>query len=301
MPYLKLKKSYIFSFALCILCFSSCVMYYHTNEVRDNFKKSINQINTLSEKVNSDYKSKSALYNELLSNIINQNLEPFKSISVEKIAFNNAYKAIGTKKSEVFSLNKRFEKIASGKSKIQSSEPEWDELKAIKKQMSQKGEEMNTLLKEYTKISNQLGNKITQSGFRSINKTEFIDQIKRNQESLKTSISEIFKNVNIYRTEIENAYNNKLINDSIYNLKSTILNEMSVLTSTVKEANKSLQMHKVRFLEKTKNHKKVWTGENTIANESLVEIEKQIRIIKSAKEQFNTLSKKLNLLEIERQ
>ena len=69
--------------------------------------------------------------------------------------------------------------------------------------------------------------------------------------------NEIFKNVNIYRTEIENAYNNKLINDSIYNLKSTILNEMSVLTSTVKEANKSLQMHKVRFLEKTKNHEKV--------------------------------------------
>ena len=301
MPYLKLKKSYILSFTLCILCFSSCVIYYHTNEVRDNFKKSINQISTLSGKVHSDYKSKSALYNELLSNIINQNLEPFKSISVEKIAFNNAYKAIGTKKSEVFSLNKRFEKIASGKSKIQSSEPEWDELKAIKKQMSQKGEEMNTLLREYTKISNQLGNKITQSGFSSINKTEFIDQIKRNQESLKTSISEIFKNVNIYRIEIENAYNNKLINDSIYNLKWTIINEMSVLTSTVKEANETLQMHKVRFLEKTKNHEKVWTGENTIANESLVEIKKQIRIIKSAQEQFNTLSKKINLLEIERQ
>ena len=301
MPYLKLKKSYILSFALCILCFSSCVMYYHTNEVRDNFKKSINQISTLSGKVHSDYKSKSALYNELLSNIINQNLEPFKSISVEKIAFNNAYKAIGTKKSEVFSLNKRFEQIASGKSKIQSNEPEWDELKAIKKQMSQKGEEMNMLLKEYTKISNQLGNKITQSGFRSINKTEFIDQIKRNQESLTTSISEICKNVNIYQTEIENAYNNNLINDSIYNLKSAILNEMSVVTRTVKEANKSIQMHKARFLEKTKNHEKVWTGENTIANESLVEIKKQIRIIKSAQAQFNTLSKKLNVLEIERQ
>ena len=102
MPYQKLKKSYILSFALCILCFSSCVMYYHTNEVRANFKKSINQINTLSEKVNSDYKSKSALYYELLSNIINQNLEPFKSISVEKIAFNNAYKAIGKKKAKYF-------------------------------------------------------------------------------------------------------------------------------------------------------------------------------------------------------
>jgi len=295
MPYLKLKKSYIFSFALCILCFSSCVMYYHTNEVRDNFKKSINQINTLSAKVYSDYKSKSALYNELLSNIIDQNLEPFKTISVEKIAFNNVYMAIGTKKSEVFSLNKRFEKIASGKSKIQSSEPEWDELKAIKKQMSQKGEEMNTLLREYTKISNQLGNKIKQSGFRSINKTEFIDQINRNQESLKTSISEIFKNVNIYRTEIENAYNNKLINDSIYYLKLTILNEMSVVTRTVKEAKKSIQMHESHFLEKTKNHEKVWTGENTIVNESLIEIKKQIRIIKSAQAQFNTLSKNLNI------
>ena len=301
MPYLELKKSYILSFVLCILCFPSCVMYHHTNEVRDSFKKSINQMNTLSGKVYSDYKIKSALYNELLSNIVNQNLEPFKSISVEKKAFSNAYKAIRTKKSEVFSLNKRFEQIASGKSKIQSNEPEWDELKAIKKQMSQKGEEMNALLREYTKISNQLGNKITQSGFHSINKTEFIDQIKRNQESLTTSISEICKNVNIYQTEIENAYNNNLINDSIYNLKSTILNEMTVVTRTVKEANKSIQMHKARFLEKTKNHEKVWTGENTIANESLVEIKKQIRIIKSAQAQFNTLSKKLNVLEIERQ
>ena len=46
-------------------------------------------------------------------------------------------------------------------------------------------------------------------------------------------------------------------------LKSTILNEMNVVTRTVKEANKSIQMHKARFLEKTKNHEKVWTGENT--------------------------------------
>ena len=289
-----LKKSFVLSFTLSILCFNSCVMYYHTNEVRDNFKKSVNQINTLSAKVYSDYKSKSALYNELSSNIVNQSLEPFKSISAEKTAFNNAHKAIEVKKSEVISLNKRFEKIASGKSKIQSSEPEWDELKDIKKKMSQKGEEMNTLLSEYTKFSNQLGNKITQSGFRPMNKIEFIDQIKKNQEALKTSISEIFKNVNIYRTEIDNAYNNKLINDSIYDLKSTILNEMSAVTRTAEEANKSLRMYKGRFLEKTKNQEKIWTGENTLANESLVEIKKQIGIIQNAQAQFNTLSKKLN-------
>ena len=161
MPYLiKLKKSYTLSFALSILCLCSCVMYYHTNEVRENFKKSINQINTLSGKVYSDYKSKSALYKELQSNIVNQSLEPFKSISAEKTALNNAYKPIGTKKSEMLSLNKRFEKIASGKSKIQSNEPEWGELKEIQKQISQKGEEMNTLTSEYTNSSIQLGNKI---------------------------------------------------------------------------------------------------------------------------------------------
>jgi chromosome segregation ATPase len=269
-------------------------MYYHTNEVRDNFKKSINQINTLSGKVYSDYKSKSALYKELQSNIVNQSLEPFKSISTEKTAFNNAYKAIGAKKSEVLALNKRFEKIASGKSKIQSNEPEWGELKDIKKQMSQKGEEMNTLTSEYTNFSNQLGNKITQSGFRPMNKTEFIDQIKKNQETLKTSLGEIFKNVDKYRTEIENAHNNKLINDSIYDSKSTILNEMTMITKKVKEANNSLRMNKARFQEKTKNQEKIWTGKNTIAHESLEEIKKQIGIIKAAQGQFNALSNKLN-------
>ena len=295
MPYfIDRKKSYALYFTLSILCFSSCVMYYHTNEVRDNFKKSINQINNLSGKVYSDYKSKSALYEELQSNIVNQSLEPFKSISAEKTAFNNAYKAVGTKKSEVLSLNKKFEKMASGKSKIQSNEPEWDKLKDIKKEMAQKGEEMNTLMSEYTKASNQLGNKITQSGFRPMNKTEFIDQIKKNQESLKTSISEIFKNVDIYRREIENAYKNKLINDSIYDSKSTILNEMTLVTRTVKEANKSLRIHKARFQEKTKNQEKVWTGENTLAHESLEQIKKQIAIIQSAQTQFNALSKKLN-------
>ena len=160
--------------------------------------------------------------------------------------------------------------------------------------MAQKGEEMNTLMSEYTKASNQLGNKITQSGFRPMNKTEFIDQIKKNQESLKTSISEIFKNENIYQTEIENAYKNKLINDSIYDSKSTILNEMTVVTRTVKEANKNLHMHKARFQEKTKNQEKVWTGENTLAHESLEQIKKQIGIIQSAQTQFNALSNKLN-------
>ena len=291
---INLKKSYVISIALCILCLSSCVMYYHTNEVRDNFNKSINQINTLSGNVYSDYKSKSSLYKELASNIVNQSLEPFNSISVEKTAFNQVYKAIETKKIEVLSLNKRFEKITSEKSKIKSNEPEWNELRDIKKQMSQKGEEMNTLLGEYNKVSNQLGNKITQSGFRPIDKTEFIDQINENQELLKTSTSEIFKKVNSYRKEIENAYMTKIINDSIYDLKLTILNEMTVATKTVKEANDSLLIYNALFQEKTRNHDKVWIGENTLADKSLKEIKKQIGIIKSAKAQFNTLSKKLN-------
>ena len=291
---INLKKPYVISIALCILCLSSCVMYYHTNEVRDNFNKSINQINTLSGNVYSDYKSKSSLYKELASNIVNQSLEPFNSISVERTAFNQAYKAIGEKKSEVLSLNKRLEKMTSGKSKIQSNEPEWNELRDIKKQMSQKREEMNTLLGQYNKVSNQLGNKITQSGFRPIDKIEFIDQINENQELLKTSTSEIFKNVNSYRTEIDNAYKTKIINDSIYDLKSTILNKMTVLARTVKEANNSLLIYNARFQEKTKNHEKVWIGENTLADKSLKEIKKQIGIIQSAQAQFNTLSKKLN-------
>ena len=291
---INLKKSYVISIALCILCLSSCVMYYHTNEVRDNFNKSINQINTLSGNVYSDYKSKSSLYKELASNIVNQSLEPFNSISVEKTAFNQVYKAIETKKIEVLSLNKRFEKITSEKSKIKSNEPEWNELRDIKKQMSQKGEEMNTLLGEYNKVSNQLGNKITQSGFRPIDKTVFIDQINENQELLKTSTSEIFKKVNSYRKEIENAYMTKIINDSIYDLKLTILNEMTVATKTVKEANDSLLIYNALFQEKTRNHDKVWIGENTLADKSLKEIKKQIGIIQSAQDQFNTLSKKLN-------
>ena len=44
----------------------------------------------------------------------------------------------------------------------------------------------------------------------------------------------------------------KIINDSIYELKLTILNEMTVATKTVKEANDSLLIYNALFQEKTK-------------------------------------------------
>ena len=51
--------------------------------------------------------------------------------------------------------------------------------------MSQKWEEINGVIKKYTNYSNQIGNNIKNSGFQSMDKIEFINQIEKNQESLK--------------------------------------------------------------------------------------------------------------------
>ena len=285
----KIKTSSMFFVAL-----NSCVMYYNTSEIRNNLKKNIEQFNSVADKAKSDFKNKSNTYKDLSEFILDKNLEPFKPISDEMKNLNNYFTAINDKKIEVLALKKRFEKITNGKTKIKSNQPEWDEIKHIKKQMSQKGEEINVVINKYTNCSNQIGNNIKNSGLKPMNKIAFINQIQKNQESLNLSIQEIFKNVDLYRLKINKAYNNKFINDSIYNFKLVVLNDMNILIEEVEKANELLLFYKRKFIDKTKNKHTIWIGENTFANQALNEIKKQIVIIKSAKNDFNTLSVKLN-------
>ena len=290
----KLKTSSIFFLALIFIVLNSCVMYYNTSEIRNNFKKNIDQFNRIADKSKIDFKNKSNTYKDLSEFILDRNLEPFKSISDEMKNLNNYFTAINDKKIEVLALKKRFEKITNGKTKIKSNESEWDEIKAIKKQMSQKGEEINVVINKYSNYSNHVGNNIKNSGLKPMDKIEFINQIEKNQESLKLSIQEIFKNVDLYRLKINKAYNNKIINDSIYNFKLVVLNDMNILIEEVEKANELLLFYKRKFIDTTKNKRKIWIGENTFANQALNEIKKQIVIIKSAKNEFNKLSVKLN-------
>ena len=273
---------------------NSCVVYYNTSEIRNNFNKNISQINNIAAKANSDYKTKSNIYKDLSEFILDRNLEPFKTISQKMQSLDNSFKAINDKKKELLVIKERFEKITNGKTKIKSNQPEWDELKNIKKQLPQKGEEISIEIKNYTIYSNQIGNNIKNSGLKPMDKIEFIKQIEKNQESLKSSIQEILKNVDLYKVKVEKAYNNNFINDSIYNFKLILLNEMNILIVKVEKANKMLLFYKKKFIDKTKNKQKIWVGENTYANQALNEIKKQISKIKRAKNEFNMLSVKLN-------
>ena len=286
--------SVTFILVLIVMFLNSCVMYYNTNEIRNNLKKSINQINNIATKAYSDHKTKIKMYKDLSVFIIDKNLEPFKSISHHMKVFDNIYITVDNKKKEVIALQKRFEKVTNGKNKINSNQPEWDEIKNIKKQMSQKGDEMNILIKKYSNSSNQIGKKIENSGLKPMDKNEFINQIEKNQQSLKASIKEIFKNIELYRFKAENAHNSNFINDSVYNFKLIILNDMNNVIDMVKKADKMLLFHKEKFIKKTKNKQTIWIGENTYANGVLNDIKKQIAIIKLAKNKFNNLSIKLN-------
>ena len=289
----KIKTSSMSCLFLFLVILNSCVMYYNTNEIRTNFNKNIIQINDITAKTNSDHKTKSNIYKDLSEFILDRNLEPFKTISQEMEYLHNSCKSINDKK-EVLVLKKRFDKITNGKPKIKSNQPEWDEIKNIKQQISEKGDEINVLIKNYTNYSNQIGTNIKNSGLKPMDKIEFIKQIENNQESLKSSIQEIFKTVDLYRLKVEKAHSNNFINDSIYNYKLILLNEMNVLIKKVEKANKMLLFYKRKFIDKTKNKQKIWVGENTYANRALNEIKKQVSDIKRAKTEFNILSVKLN-------
>ena len=284
----------IFTFFILLLTTSSCVVYYTTSEVRTNFQKNINQINKLHQELKSDYSKKTKIYNKLSDHIINPDLDPFKTITTKKKQVDKVYQKITIKIDEIISIKNNFEKLVSGKSKIKSNEPEFVKLKVIKNEISLKGGEINSLATQYSESSNQLGNCIKNSGFSSINKSEFINQIQNNQKSLKSSISDVEKKLNSYKVIIENANKSNQINDSIYQFKLNILKEMSSKNELIKTASKNLILFKTEFVNKTKNQEEIWTGENTKSNVAVKKIHNQINSIKTAQKEFSSLANKLN-------
>ena len=51
----KIKTSSIFFLALIFIVLNSCVMYYNTSEIRNNFKKNIDQFNSIVDKAKNDF------------------------------------------------------------------------------------------------------------------------------------------------------------------------------------------------------------------------------------------------------
>ena len=110
--YLNCKKIKLnlFSLLLNLFVFSSCVVYYNTNDIRKTIQTNINQITTNYSKIKIDYNKKTKIYNQLSKYIINPELESFKTISQNLlIAIKSLKYNFGSKISFFFICSKKID------------------------------------------------------------------------------------------------------------------------------------------------------------------------------------------------
>ena len=293
-----LSKSYKLiqkvSLLLIVFMLKSCVVYYNTSDLRKTFQTNINQITNNYSKIKIDYNKKAKIYNQLSKFIINPKLEPFNSISENKLSFDTVFQKMTKQTNQLLALKKRFEKIVSGKNEIKSNDSDWDKIKSIKNQMKELGDGFIGQSEIYSSASNKLGNSITNSGFKLAKTSEYISQIKQNTTSLENSILNIKSKLDIYNQDVNKAHKFEIINDSTLLSKTNLTSEMSDKINIINQASLKLNSLKNIFEKNYSNQLEIWIGQNTKPELITREIDIQINTITKAHKEFMGLSSQLN-------
>lgn len=278
---------------LSLIFLNSCVAFHKTQDIRDTINSNVDQTNQNYSKVKADYEQKNKIFESLKSNVISVSAPSFRLISDKKIAFDSAYQNLTKTKEDINRSQQQFEQLVVGKSKIKSNEPEWDELKQIKSDITFSTGQLNGLGESYISRSNSLGAAINKSHYKSLKKSTFSSQIQKNIDELNNSLLKINGQLKLFDNEMRKAYLNNQINDSTYQSKQEISARILTELNNMEAAVKRLAALESRFQRRYKKLDEIWVGENTKPNELMKKIESKINIIKKAQIEFQSLSNAL--------
>ena len=277
-----------------ILFLTSCVVSYKTADVRKTIITNVNIANDNQAATNKDYGDKLDTYQWLEGYILNKDLEPFKSITKHKNEMSKSYEALRLKTDEIKALQFTFEALAKGKKKIKSDEDIWQDFKEIKKNMKRISAEIDRLNPKYASTSNALGNAISNSHFKILNKKELKTNIENNIAQLRESSESTRIKITRYRRELDNAKNR--IADSTYRKRSEVLNQMDQLLSKTAQTQTNIQRALAELLKPLmlRSRNEIWTGTNTTTEINVTKIQDGISKIKETQALFNKLAASLN-------
>ena len=284
----------ILSLVFIILFLSSCVVYYKTEDVRKTIVSNVNIANDNQSSTKKDYGDKLDAYQWLEGYILNKDLEPFKSITNYKNEMFKTYEVMRIKTDEIKVLQFTFENLAKGKKKIKSNEEIWQDFKEIKKKMKSISTEIDRLNPKYVAASNALGNAISNSHFKILNKNELKTNIENNISQLRESSESTRIKITRYRRELDDAKDK--IADSTYRKRSEVLNQMDQLLSKTTQTQTDIQSALDELLkpQMLRSRNEIWTGKNTTTEINVTKIQDGISEIREAQALFNKLAAALN-------
>ena len=281
-------------FLTSILLLQSCVMYYNTNDLRNNLDGNLDQIDENFKSIESDYGKKTEAYLSLKEQIVDVSTEPFASITDKKSALDQSYHELKEKESTLKRLKADFEALAKGKEQFRSNEEEWEKWSEIKKNFKNTGENISSIADEYSKRSNKLAEALSDGSFKMIDPDKFNATIEGNMTLLSEYALKMNKHIKTYKEDLQKRFENQEIKDSTYQVKSDIIKEMESKLFTLRSSLKQIYMTKLSLNSSNAKNSKIWVGTNTKSNDLLQRMEELIREIESIDKELISLTNKLN-------
>ena len=107
-------------------------------------------------------------------------------------------------------------------------------------------------------------------------------------------MADITDQINSYKNKLEIANDKGQINDSTYQVKMGLINNMSTELTNIQSSVKRITVFESSFQLKNKKMDKVWIGENTKSNELMKKIEYSINDVNNGIAKIKAISAKLN-------
>ena len=163
-------------------------------------------------------------------------------------------------------------------------------LRKSKKKMKSISTEIDRLNPKYVAASNALGNAISNSHFKILNKNELKTNIENNIAQLRESSESTRIKITRYRRELDDAKDK--IADRTYRKRSEVLNQMDQLLSKTTQTQTDIQSALAELLkpQTLRSRNEIWTGKNTTTEINVKKIQDGISQIKEAQAVFNKLA-----------
>ncbi len=250
-------KSFLLSsllFGSLFSLFTSCTVYYKTNDIDQKLKSSVSQVNTNCSSIQSKIGLAQANFNEMNCDAVSPTVQ--KANEYLK-TMETTMQGLNTIKTKVNNEYDNFAQYSKGKTQIQSNSDEWVKFKQTKKNMKSAVKDFQKKGKELSKVSVDFS-KFTSEEFAAIRYVDVETYNKKfNQlvDSLIRQEKELFSKLKVQESQIIDVITKKgktqpekckLLNDDLFKVNEE-KNNFTAIKSTINQTTTTFRSATVGF------------------------------------------------------
>lgn len=256
------------------------------------FAEAYGESEAVCTKARADLNEKRDVFHQIVSIIPDSTIDPYPQLLSSLTGMSATVTRLESLTSQLNSMRKQFATLTMGKTKIESSEPEWEQFQSIKSEYQDLVKRFEDIANNYSSASNSYAALANRYRIGVVEVAEIQQQIESFLLHLDESIVEIESGIAENRRIIADARDRDLPSAQI-NEKEEILNEMETIMASIRDKGELLNTMVMQFRKEADGRQELLTGPGMRTHTIIEDMKSIDDEINSLVNQFNSLARKL--------